>query len=321
MRVRKAIIPAAGLGTRFLPATKAQPKEMLPIVDKPTIQYIIEEAVSSGIEDIIIVTGRGKRAIEDHFDKSYELEATLSAKRKYAELEEIERITNLVDIHYIRQKEAYGLGHAIWCARKFIGDEPFAVLLGDDIVVSEEPCLKSMIRMYNHYNTSIIGVQEVSIEEVERYGIVHADQAIGSSIYPVRDLVEKPKRSEAPSRLAIMGRYIIRPEIFEILETLEAGAGGEIQLTDALRKLSHEQAIMAYQFAGKRYDVGNKLGFIEATIDFALARPDLRTQVLEMLASRVADNQKPVVSTPGGQEDLTSIILQASVAPGSPIAL
>ncbi|MGD8189484.1 UTP--glucose-1-phosphate uridylyltransferase GalU [Brevibacillus ginsengisoli] len=293
MKVRKAIIPAAGLGTRFLPATKAQPKEMLPIVDKPTIQYIIEEAVSSGIEDIIIVTGRGKRAIEDHFDKSYELESTLSAKQRFAELEQIERITNLVEIHYIRQKEAFGLGHAVWCARKFIGNEPFAVLLGDDIVVAEQPCLGSMIKAFNRFNSSIIGVQEVSEEEVERYGIVHTDQLLGESIYHVRDLIEKPKKSEAPSRLAIMGRYIIRPEIFSILETLEPGAGGEIQLTDALRILSRQQAVMAYQFAGKRYDVGNKMGFLEATIDFALAREDLREKVLTLLADRLEEHAKP----------------------------
>jgi len=293
MKVKKAIIPAAGLGTRFLPATKAQPKEMLPVVDKPTIQYIIEEAVSSGIEDIIIVTGRGKRAIEDHFDKSYELEATLSAKHKQAELEEIERITNLVDIHYIRQKEAKGLGHAVWCARKFIGDEPFAVLLGDDIVVSDKPCLKHLMEMYEHFHSTIIGVQEVREDDVQRYGIVRADSLIGSrGMYHIRDLVEKPSVQEAPSRLAIMGRYVLRPEIFSILERQEAGAGGEIQLTDALRTLSKRQAVMACEFDGRRYDVGTKLGFIEATIDFALKRPDLREDVLEILSERLAMFQK-----------------------------
>ncbi|GAA4707858.1 UTP--glucose-1-phosphate uridylyltransferase GalU [Brevibacillus fulvus] len=289
MKVKKAIIPAAGLGTRFLPATKAQPKEMLPIVDKPAIQYIIEEAVSSGIEDILIVTGRGKRAIEDHFDKSYELEASLSARQKYSELEEIERISNLADIHYIRQKEAKGLGHAIWCARSFIGSEPFAVLLGDDIVVSDTPCLQSLIKAYEHFHTSIIGVQQVPPAEVERYGIVSADRlAADNVLYHIRDLVEKPKREEAPSRLAIMGRYVLRPDIFSILQSLEAGAGGEIQLTDALRILSRQQAVMAYELPGKRYDVGNKLGFIEATLDFALARADLRDDVLALLADRLA---------------------------------
>lgn len=289
MKVKKAIIPAAGLGTRFLPATKAQPKEMLPIVDKPTIQYIIEEAVSSGIQDIIIVTGRGKRAIEDHFDKSYELEATLTAKHKYAELEEIERITNLVDIHYIRQKEAKGLGHAVWCARKFIGDEPFAVLLGDDIVVSEKPCLRHLMEMYEHFHSTMIGVQQVREDEVEKYGIILADSLAGSKgVYHVRDMVEKPAVQEAPSRLAIMGRYIVRPEIFDILEHQEEGAGGEIQLTDALRTLSKHQAVMAYEFTGKRYDVGTKLGFIEATIDFALKRADLRDDIVDILADRLA---------------------------------
>jgi len=288
MKVRKAIIPAAGLGTRFLPATKAQPKEMLPIVDKPTIQYIIEEAVSSGIEHIIIVTGRGKRAIEDHFDKSYELEATLTAKQKLAELEEIERITNLADIHYIRQKEPKGLGHAIWCARTFIGDEPFAVLLGDDIVVSEKPCLQQLIEAFEHFHTSIIGVQQVREEVVERYGIVCGERMPASNgLYHVSDLIEKPRRDESPSRLAIMGRYVIRPEIFAILERLEAGTGGEIQLTDALRLLSKRQAVMAYEMSGKRYDVGDKLGFIEATIDFALARPDMREEVIKLLGDRL----------------------------------
>ncbi|MFS0555430.1 UTP--glucose-1-phosphate uridylyltransferase GalU [Brevibacillus sp. 179-C9.3 HS] len=289
MKVKKAIIPAAGLGTRFLPATKAQPKEMLPIVDKPTIQYIIEEAIAAGIQDIIIVTGRGKRAIEDHFDKSYELEATLSAKQKHAELEEIERITNLVDIHYIRQKEALGLGHAVWCARKFIGDEPFAVLLGDDIVVSEKPCLKELMELYERFHSTVIGVQKVRKEEVERYGIILADLLVGSNrVYHVRDLIEKPPIHQAPSQLAIMGRYILRPEIFDVLEHQHAGAGGEIQLTDALRTLSKTQAVMAHEFLGKRYDVGSKLGFIEATIDFALKRNDLREDMIEILADRLA---------------------------------
>ncbi|WP_019119395.1 UTP--glucose-1-phosphate uridylyltransferase GalU [Brevibacillus massiliensis] len=288
MKVRKAIIPAAGLGTRFLPATKAQPKEMLPIVDKPTIQYIVEEAVSSGIEDIIIVTGRGKRAIEDHFDKSYELEASLQAKNREAQLEEIERITNMVEIHYIRQKEAKGLGHAIWCARKFIGDEPFAVLLGDDVVVAEKPYLQSLMDMYEHFHTTIVGVQQVEEVEVGKYGIVAANLLFGSpGIYYINDLIEKPSPKDAPSRLAIMGRYILRPEIFSVLERQEAGAGGEIQLTDALRTLSKHQALMAYECTGKRYDVGTKLGFIEATIDFALQRQDLRDDVARLLIGRL----------------------------------
>ncbi|MCF6093271.1 UTP--glucose-1-phosphate uridylyltransferase GalU [Microaerobacter geothermalis] len=303
MKVRKAIIPAAGLGTRFLPATKAQPKEMLPIVDKPTIQYIIEEAVASGIEDIMIVTGRGKRAIEDHFDKSFELETTLEAKKKNELLEEMERITNMVDIHYIRQKEAKGLGHAVWCARKFIGDEPFAVLLGDDIVVSEKPCLQQLIEIYDHYHSTVIGVKQVAKSEVEKYGIISPNPLGGNKgVYHVDDMVEKPPVEEAPSQLAIMGRYILRPEIFAILETQEPGAGGEIQLTDALRTLSKQQAVMAYEFDGRRYDVGNKLGFIEATIDFALNREDLRDEVMELLVNRVEKMRTTVMEVAVAKE-------------------
>lgn len=287
MRVRKAIIPAAGLGTRFLPATKAQPKEMLPIVDKPAIQYIVEEAVASGIEDILIVTGRGKRAIEDHFDKSWELEESLAAHGKHDLLAEVNRISNMVDIHYIRQKEPRGLGHAIWCARKFIGDEPFAVLLGDDIVVSEPPCLKQLIDAYDHYQGSVIGVQEVPEPDVVKYGIVAPGPLIGPGMWEVADMREKPSIAEAPSRLAVMGRYVITPEIFDILDHQEPGAGGEIQLTDALRTLGRQQQMLAYEFKGKRYDVGHKLGFLEATIDFALGRDDLRDEVRQLLLSRL----------------------------------
>ncbi len=236
MKVKKAIIPAAGLGTRFLPATKAMPKEMLPIVDKPTIQYIIEEAIESGIEDIIIVTGKGKRAIEDHFDHSFELEQNLFERGKFELLEEVQKSSKLVDIHYIRQKEPKGLGHAIWCARKFIGKEPFAVLLGDDIVEAETPCLQQMIGQYERYNASILGVQTVKEAEVSRYGIVDGSQ-IGERFYKVNSLVEKPKQEDAPSNLAIMGRYILNPMIFDILSNQAPGAGGEIQLTDALKEL------------------------------------------------------------------------------------
>lgn len=278
MKVKKAIIPAAGLGTRFLPATKAQPKEMLPIVDTPTIQYIIEEAVESGIEDILIVTGRGKRAIEDHFDRALELENTLAQKGKYEQLDQIRKISDMVDIHYIRQKEPKGLGHAIWCARKFIGNDPFAVMLGDDIVVSEKPCLKQLIEAYDEKQCSIIGVQEVSQEDVSKYGIVDYDQtgASGDSLFKVNDLIEKPSPQEAPSNMAIMGRYILTPEILDILENIEPGQGNEIQLTDALRKLNHHQDIYSYIFNGRRYDIGNKYGFIQATVEFALMRDDLR---------------------------------------------
>lgn len=286
MKVRKAIIPAAGLGTRFLPATKAMPKEMLPIVDKPTIQYIVEEAVESGIEDIIIVTGKGKRAIEDHFDHSFELEHTLAEKGKIELLNEVQKASKLVDIHYIRQKEPRGLGHAIWCARKFIGNEPFAVLLGDDIVRAEKPCLKQMIDQYERYNASILGVQTIAESEVSRYGIVDGNK-IGERFFGVNNLVEKPRREEAPSNLAIMGRYILNPMIFEILEKQKPGTGGEIQLTDAIAELNQYEAVYAYDFEGTRYDVGEKMGFIQTTIEFALKREDLREQLLRYLSSRI----------------------------------
>lgn len=293
MFVRKAIIPAAGLGTRFLPATKAMPKEMLPIVDKPTIQYIIEEAVASGIEDIIIVTGKGKRAIEDHFDYSPELEQNLMEKGKYDLLEEVQKPSHLADIHYIRQKEPKGLGHAIWSARKFVGDEPFAVLLGDDIVQSEKPCLKQMIEQYDRYRSSIIGVKRVPEEEVYRYGIVDGKE-IFERVYSIDHLVEKPKKDEAPSNLAIMGRYILTPKIFEILDTLPPGAGGEIQLTDAISTLNQTEAVYAFEFEGTRYDVGEKMGFIKTTIEFALQRKELRQELLSYLME-VVEREKSSV--------------------------
>ncbi|MDP9739950.1 UNVERIFIED_ORG: UTP--glucose-1-phosphate uridylyltransferase [Bacillus sp. B2I3] len=285
-KVRKAIIPAAGLGTRFLPATKAMPKEMLPIVDKPTIQYIVEEAVASGIEDIIIVTGKGKRAIEDHFDYAPELEQNLMEKGKLDLLNNVQYSTNLANIHYIRQKEPKGLGHAVWCARKFIGDEPFAVLLGDDIVQSETPCLKQLINQYEETNHSIIGVQTVPKEETNRYGII--DPAFQDSrLYQVENFVEKPAIGTAPSNLAIMGRYILTHEIFSFLDQQEAGAGGEIQLTDAIQKLNQVQQVFAYDFEGKRYDVGEKLGFVKTTIEFALQNEDIKDDLLEFLEQTV----------------------------------
>lgn len=282
LKVRKAIIPAAGLGTRFLPATKAQPKEMLPIVDKPTIQYIVEEAVASGIEDIIIISGRSKRAIEDHFDKSYELEQELEKKGSSELLSLVQDISNLVDIHYIRQKEAKGLGHAIYCAKSFIGNEPFAVLLGDDIVDSEVPCLKQMIDIYNEYKTTVLGVQTVQEEEVSKYGIV-ACREVDNRVYKVKDMVEKPDKEEAPSNVAILGRYIITPQIFKHLENAKPGKGGEIQLTDALKSLITEEAMYAYDFIGKRYDVGNKLGFLQATVEFALKKDELKDEFSKYL--------------------------------------
>jgi len=277
LKVRKAIIPAAGMGTRFLPATKAQPKEMLPIVDKPTIQYIVEEAIDSGIEDIMIVTGRGKRAIEDHFDKSYELEDMLKMKGEQDLLNLVQDISNLVNIHYIRQKEPKGLGHAIYCAKSFIGDEPFAVLLGDDIVDSEIPCLKQMIKVYDEYKTTVIGVQRVPEQDVSKYGIVDCKH-LQDRVYKIRDLVEKPEMNRAPSNIAILGRYIITPRIFQFLEAAQPGKGGEIQLTDALKGLISVEAMYAYDFIGKRYDVGNRLGFLQATVEFALKRDDLKDE-------------------------------------------
>ncbi|MCL7746768.1 UTP--glucose-1-phosphate uridylyltransferase GalU [Halalkalibacter alkaliphilus] len=278
MKVKKAIIPAAGLGTRFLPATKAQPKEMLPIVDKPTIQYIVEEAVKSGIEDILIITGRGKRAIEDHFDRMVELEEELRRKEKEELLKTVQQSTDLLDIHYIRQKTPSGLGHAVYCARKFIGDEPFAVLLGDDIVKSETPCLQQMMELYEKHESPIIGVQEVSDHEVERYGIVDC-KPYGKGVHKVKRLVEKPSKAEAPSNIAIMGRYILTPDIFDVLENTAPGKGQEIQLTDALQTLSQKRDVLAYEFCGTRYDVGEKLGFIQTTIEFALDRADLKDEM------------------------------------------
>lgn len=284
--IKKAIIPAAGLGTRFLPATKAQPKEMLPIVDKPTIQYIVEEAVASGIEDILIITGRNKRAIEDHFDKSLELEAQLADKQKSDLLKMVKHIGNMVDIHYVRQKEPLGLGHAIYCARKFIGDEAFAVLLGDDIVESQTPCLKQLMNVYNEYRYSVLAVQKVSEKDVSKYGIISANN-VKDNIYRVNDLVEKPKVEDAPSNLAVMGRYIISPRVFEFLERTEPGAGGEIQLTDALKLLCSCEAIFALEFEGKRYDVGDKLGYLKATVEFALKRDDLSEGFMNYLRNIV----------------------------------
>lgn len=280
-KIRKAIIPAAGLGTRFLPATKAQPKEMLPIVDKPAIQFIVEEAVASGIEEILIITGRNKRSIEDHFDRNLELEYSLKHSGKYDLLSLIQEISE-VDIHYIRQKEARGLGHAVLCARQFVGDEPFAVMLGDDIVDATVPCLKQLIEVYEDCGGSVLGVQDVPRRQVCRYGIVKP-QPIKERLWKALDLIEKPKLEEAPSRLAVLGRYVIEPEIFEILAATPPGAGGEIQLTDALRTLGKTKPIYAYQFEGRRYDIGDKQGFLEATVEFALKRPDLREGFLKYL--------------------------------------
>jgi UTP--glucose-1-phosphate uridylyltransferase len=278
-RIRKAVIPTAGLGTRFLPATKAQPKEMLPILDKPTIQFIVEEAVASGIEAIIMVTGRNKRAIEDHFDRSVELELFLEKKENTELLSMVKDISGMANIFYVRQKEALGLGHAVYCARKFIGNEPFAVLLGDDIIRSEVPCLRQMIDVYESYGSSVVGVQEVPLEDTRKYGIVDGEYT-DNRIFKARDLVEKPSPEDAPAtRLAIMGRYILNPEIFKVLENLEPGKGGEIQLTDGLRKLNMFQEIMAYEFEGRRYDAGDKLGFIQATVEYGLLNESISSEL------------------------------------------
>lgn len=274
MRVTKAVIPAAGLGVRFLPATKAQPKEMLPVVDKPVIQYIVEEAVNSGIENILIVTGQGKKAIEDHFDKSQVLEEHLQEKGKLALLNLVREISQIADLHYVRQKEPRGLGHAIYCARRFVGDEPFAVLLGDDLVRSEKPCLKQLLELYDEVQSTVLAVKEVPAADVSKYGILDAD-FLREGVYYIRDLVEKPPVDQAPSRLAIMGRYVINPAIFPILEKTPPGQGGEIQLTDALRVLSKEEPLYGINFEGRRYDVGDKLGYLMATVEFALDYPDL----------------------------------------------
>lgn len=286
-KVRKAVIPAAGLGTRFLPATKAQPKEMLPIVDKPTIQFIIEEAVQSGIEEILIITSSTKRSIEDHFDKSYELEDTLRKKGKTELLKMVEDISNMVNIHYIRQKEAKGLGHAIHCAKAFIKDEPFAVLLGDDVVHPKncEPALKQLVDQYERVGASVVGVQTVSWDDVSKYGIIEPSVQHSSKgkLHKLVNMIEKPKVEQAPSNMAVLGRYVLTPEIFDMLETQTPGSGDEIQLTDAIKRLMDKQAVYAYEFDGVRYDVGDKFGFVKATIDFSLEREDLKDQVRDYI--------------------------------------
>lgn len=273
-KVSKAVIPAAGLGTRFLPATKASPKEMLPLVDKPLIQYVVEEAVAAGIREIIIITGRGKRAIEDHFDASLELEENLRENGKRGLLREIRGIADLADFCYVRQRRARGLGHAILCARHLIGDEPFAVLLGDDILDATVPAIQQMIRVYQQFHAPVVGVQPVPKSEVGQYGVIKAEW-IQRHLYRITDLVEKPTPQKAPSNLAVIGRYILTPEIFDILEATRPGKHGEIQLTDALRVLARQKAVYGQWVEGTRYDAGDKLGFLKATVEFGLKRPDL----------------------------------------------
>jgi UTP--glucose-1-phosphate uridylyltransferase len=285
-KVTKAIIPAAGMGTRFLPATKAMPKEMLPIINKPTIQYIVEEAIESGIKDIIIVTGKGKRAIEDHFDSAFELEARLLEAGKLEILREVQQ-SSKVELHYIRQKEPLGLGHAVWCARRFIGNEPFAVLLGDDIVTGEVPCTLQLIEQYNRTQKSVIGIQEVLEKVTHRYGII--DPGLNwDRLYEVAKFVEKPAQGVAPSNLAIMGRYIFTPKIFDYLELHEKGAGGEIQLTDAIQKLNESEGVFAFNFKGKRYDVGERLGYILTTLEFALQNEELHYPLMDAMVEMLS---------------------------------
>ena len=286
MTVKKAVFPVAGLGTRFLPATKSSPKEMLSLIDKPLVQYVVEEAVAAGIEQILFVTGRGKRAIEDHFDISFELESILREKGKNDIVKEVRDIAEMVSIFYVRQKQALGLGHAILCAREFVGNDPFAVLLGDDIIDAEKPCLGQLLDVFQKYRGSVLALEQVPMENISAYGCVRAN-TISDRIYEVTDLVEKPKREDAPSDLAIIGRYVLTPEIFPILEKQEPGKGGEIQLTDAILKLSKQQSIYGCRFEGNRYDCGDKLGFLKATIDMALKREDLGRDLEEFLRARL----------------------------------
>ncbi|KXZ21840.1 UTP--glucose-1-phosphate uridylyltransferase GalU [Bacillus nakamurai] len=293
-KVRKAVIPAAGLGTRFLPATKAQPKEMLPIVDKPAIQYIVKEAVQSGIEDILIITGRNKRSIEDHFDRSAELEFNLKEKGKTEMLEEMQQIANLANIHYIRQKEPLGLGHAVLCAEHFIGDEPFAVLLGDDIMVSDTPALLQLIDVYDQYGTEVVGVQPVEPADVSKYGIIQTPYH-KQHVYQVEDLVEKPSPDEAPSHIAVMGRYVLNPSIFQVLKTIGRGAGNEIQLTDALREVCRSRSIYARELEGSRFDIGDKLGCFMASTEIGLMRGEMRPKLLSYLEEVLKRESKEIM--------------------------
>jgi UTP--glucose-1-phosphate uridylyltransferase len=282
--VRKAVFPAAGLGTRFLPATKAQPKEMLPLVDKPTIQYVVEEAVASGLEEIVLVTGRNKRAIEDHFDAAFELEYYLQDRGKTEELAQIKIISELASVSYVRQKEPLGLGHAILCARPLVGDQPFGVFLGDDIIVSETPCMRQLLDVYARHGGPVVAVMRIPREEIGRYGVIEP-KPLGGNVYEVLDMVEKPAPKDAPSDLAIIGRYVLTPDLFPILADTPPDARGEIQLTNGLRTLRRRRPIYALEFEGRRYDTGDKLGFLKATVDFALARADLRDEFRAYLKS------------------------------------
>lgn len=277
MKITKAVIPAAGFGTRFLPATKAVPKEMLPIIDKPTIQYIAEEAIASGITDLLIITARGKEALINHFDKAFELELILERDNKQEMLAAVREVSDKLNVHFIRQQEQKGLGHAVLYAKSFVGNEPFAVMLGDDVVDSEKPCIKQLMEQFEKCQATVLGVQKVGMDQVSKYGIVDCEN-IGDRLYKVSGMIEKPNPSEAPSDIAVLGRYILTPGIFECLEKTPKGAGGEIQLTDGIVMLGQTEDIYAYDFEGKRYDIGNKQGFLQATVDFALKRADLRSE-------------------------------------------
>ncbi|MET0556750.1 MAG: UTP--glucose-1-phosphate uridylyltransferase GalU [Vicinamibacteria bacterium] len=286
VKVRKAVFPAAGLGTRFLPATKAQPKEMLPLVDKPIIQYVIEEAVAAGITQIIIVTGRGKNAIEDHFDVSYELEKLLEERGKTDLLEQVRTISNMVSVSYVRQKETLGLGHAVLVAKDMVGDEPFAVMLGDDIIDAAVPCMRQMVQVFEEHEGPVVAVHQVPRDEISAYGVIAgAADPKNDRLFRVSDMVEKPRQEDAPSDLAIIGRYILTPDIFEILEKTPRDKGGEIQLTNGIRVLAERRPVYAYRFEGRRHDAGNKLGFLKATVEFALKRDDLGGPFREYLKS------------------------------------
>lgn len=289
MSIRKAVVTAAGWGTRFLPATKAQPKEMLPLVDKPIIQYVIEEAVASGIEHIVVVTAGGKRAIEDHFDRSFELEEALNRKGDQTTFQKIKAISEIADLYYVRQKQQLGLGHAISCARDFIGNEPFAVFLPDDVIDASTPCMAQMVQVFDRYQCSVIGVERVPEDQIEKYGIIDG-QSIEQRLYQISNLVEKPPRNEAPTNLGIVGRYILTPEIFEMIDRTTPGKGGEIQLTDALKLLLRRQAMYAYEFEGVRYDAGTPIGLLQASIEVALRRPDIGPQLREYLKSLDLEN-------------------------------
>lgn len=282
----KAVIPAAGLGTRFLPMTKNTPKEMLPVVDKPAIQYVVEEAISSGINDIVIITGRGKEVIENHFDIAYELEKVLEERNDFEKLKEIKKIAELADIYYIRQKKALGLGHAIYVARKHIGNETFAVLLGDDIIISDKPCIKQLMEVYEKFHAPIIAVQKVEEEQISKYGIIEGEE-IEKGLYKIRNVVEKPSRQEAPSNIAIMGRYILPPFIFKCIEETKPGKNNEIQLADALNLLLKKEEIYAYEFEGKRYDLGDKFDWLRINIEIALQREEFKDKLWEMLKKLV----------------------------------